>query len=965
MFALLPPRSWRRQLTFVAACLVSAYALLGFVILPTIARPRLEAMVSSYAGKPVGIGSVSLNPFALSVALNDVVLDPDSEKPVVAFDELYGDVRALALLRMDVVLDAVRLAAPRVHLVIDKQGHLNLAALFASSEAPAEPPPAEAPAADEGLFPVSISSLTIDAGELLFRDEQPTPPFEIALAPVSLELKDFTTRRDQSGTYVLSARTGETSSLDWRGKISIDPLHAEGEITLEKIEARTLGEYLRQTLPFDVKGGTLGLKTAFLYDGKTSRFALGPGDVSADSLELRDGKDPSPFLTLKQLQITGAEIDFDKQHVKLGRVVSKQARATTWLDANGAMGPAALFGTGDSGGEPAPEGDAGWGVTIDEIDIGDYAVSFEDRSFTEPFVFAAEPITAKIGKLSLGAAEPSRIDVEIGLPDKGTIKFTGTAGFAPLAVDLDVKGDAIVLNRYQPYVGRAARIDLDSGSAGLDGKLKVHADEEGIAVVEFNGSAVVNDLSISETAAEEELVKWGSLSLNGISFQSRPRVFHVSEAVLDQPYARIAITKERKLNLGNLVIEPEGEAAPAEPATAQTPDTAVAIDVLKITDGSTDFADYSITPSVDTSIQDLIGEIEGLSSDPAAKSKVKLEGKVDKHAPVKISGVINPFNPMTQTDLLVSFQNVGLTVFTPYSARFAGYKIKKGKASVNLKYHIENRKLVAENHVVLDELTLGDRVEGPDATSLPVKLAVALLKDRHGRIELELPMRGELDDPKFSYGGILAKTLVDLIKKAVASPFSALGTIGNFSSEDLRSVDFAAGSAALDEEQGKKLDAIGQALKDRSDLRLEVTGAADAAADKVTLADAELIKVLKRAKRAEMKARGKEAPKKLSQIDLSADEYERFFTEKYKERFGAKPPRDENGAFTAAATSALADSLTIDESKLRALAQKRANAIQDRITAAGVEAERVFILEVDLDAKEEGGKVSSELSLSS
>jgi outer membrane protein OmpA-like peptidoglycan-associated protein len=284
---------------------------------------------------------------------------------------------------------------------------------------------------------------------------------------------------------------------------------------------------------------------------------------------------------------------------------------------------------------------------------------------------------------------------------------------------------------------------------------------------------------------------------------------------------------------------------------------------------------------------------------------------------------------------------------------------------VKLHYRIEEGRLVAENGVVLDKLTLGDRVEGPDVTSLPVALAVALLKDGQGRIDLDLPVRGDLDDPKFSYGKVLGKALLDLIRKTVASPFSVIGALASFDADELRSVEFAPGSAEVEAEQGKKLDAIGQALRERPALRLEVTGGADTAFDRAALAHLELTKELKRARRAELKAKGGSVPKKLSQIELSDADYDRLFDARYRSRFGTRAPRDAAGGFTAAAKDALAGSVTVDDDALRRLAQKRAAAVQDRLAGAGVEAERVFAVEVDVDATVEAGRVVTALSLTS
>jgi uncharacterized protein involved in outer membrane biogenesis len=320
-------------------------------LIPSLARPRLEALITEAVGKPVTIGGIHLNPFALSLSVSDVALAGDADAPMIAFEELYADVRAASLLRMAVVLDSVHLQAPRVQLILDKQGHINLAQLFASKEEAVEPTPAE-PEANAELFPISISSATIDAGQLVFRDEQPAKPFELTLAPVTLELKELTTRRNQNGTYVITARTEKDGSIDWHGDLSIDPFKAQGEIALDKVRARMLSQYAGAAVPFGVKSGTLGVRTKFTYDD-SGHFSLGPGDISVDGLELREAKDAPPFLTLPKLQVAGIEIDLDKETVQIASVHTNGARLKAWLGADGALGPPALFGGSDAtAGEP-------------------------------------------------------------------------------------------------------------------------------------------------------------------------------------------------------------------------------------------------------------------------------------------------------------------------------------------------------------------------------------------------------------------------------------------------------------------------------------------------------------------------------------------------------------------------------------------------------------------------------------
>jgi hypothetical protein len=335
---ILPPRSWRRRLVIAIVVLLVVYSVVGFLVIPVIARARMEALLADYVGKPVKVGGLRFNPFALSVAVDDFEISDDQGPPILSFAELSANLRALDLIRFDVALDSIHLEAPRVRLVLDNEGNLNLAQLFAGERTTPEPEPPEE-AEDEGLFPVSVTSITIVKGQLIFRDEAPAEPFELVLDPVQLELLEFDTRRDHKGTHVISANAGDHATLRWTGNISVDPLHAEGEITLDRIDAPTLVSYLREALPFVATKGLLKVQAQYVYDGAAASFVLGPGEVDVQTLELRESKDGPPFLTLQQLHVAGANVDFDKRSVAVAGLTSKKAQATAWLGAEGALGP--------------------------------------------------------------------------------------------------------------------------------------------------------------------------------------------------------------------------------------------------------------------------------------------------------------------------------------------------------------------------------------------------------------------------------------------------------------------------------------------------------------------------------------------------------------------------------------------------------------------------------------------------
>jgi len=261
----------------------------------------------------------------------------------------------------------------------------------------------------------------------------------------------------------------------------------------------------------------------------------------------------------------------------------------------------------------------------------------------------------------------------------------------------------------------------------------------------------------------------------------------------------------------------------------------ITVDTIRVEKGAADFSDLFIKPNFAADVRNLRGRVKGLSSKPGTRADVLLEGEVNKYSPVKISGQINPLIKDKYADLAMSFKNFDLSSTSPYSGRFAGYTIEKGKLSLDLKYQVSENVFTGENRITVEQLTLGERVESPDATKLPVSLAVALLKDANGNIKLDVPVGGDINDPHFDFGKVIAHTLSNTITKVVSSPFAALGSLVGGNGEELSYIEFEFGSATLGPEQIEKLDKLAKALQERPGLRLEITGRADKENDRSVL----------------------------------------------------------------------------------------------------------------------------------
>ncbi|NTV46701.1 MAG: DUF748 domain-containing protein [Chlorobiales bacterium] len=431
------------------------------------------------------------------------------------------------------------------------------------------------------------------------------------------------------------------------------------------------------------------------------------------------------------------------------------------------------------------------------------------------------------------------------------------------------------------------------------------------------------------------------------------------------------LCSDRITNIQHILGKTDSLSRPDSLAVADTtkksaaPTMATRIGNVRVIDGSMNFSDLSLTPNFAVGIHYLNGSIKGLSSQQLTRADVDLTGKVDKYAPATIRGQINPLSENAFTDILLSFKSIELTTFTPYSGKFAGYKIDKGKLSLDLHYVLSQSMLVGENKIILDQLTLGESVESPDATSLPLRLAVALLKDSRGVIDIDLPIRGNINDPQFSVMPIVFKALLNLLVKIVTSPFRLLGALFG-GGEEMQYVGFVPGTDSIPAPERTKLDSLANALTQRPELKLDVRGAVAFAADREALAT--------RMINPQIHPEGGQ----ISPAQLTKAQRERLlklYTTTFKEDPSVLvPEKDDAGntlskdqrqqMVTEAAYHQLVTNYPVSENELRSLAQKRAAAIKDRLVTAGkIDEVRIFLQDVDLKADVNSGQVKTQLSL--
>jgi hypothetical protein len=507
-----------------------------------------------------------------------------------------------------------------------------------------------------------------------------------------------------------------------------------------------------------------------------------------------------------------------------------------------------------------------WQVRIASVDVANASIDFEDRMKEPAKQFSIAPLNLRVRNASLDLAQALPISIDAVINDHGAFKTEGTITPEPLAAQLDVSLAKARMTILQPYVLPLADLTIKAGELGLKGKVRLDPTDAPGPDLSFDGEVTIDGFKSVDNALGKDLVNFRKVALSKLRVAMGPDAVSIDTITVSEPFARVIIGEEGVINI-RAVLDPEGTAAtlerrraqaaaeatmtPAEkrrrdkelaqvearaakarkasggavaaPSPAPLPAEGMPIRIreVRIDDGTMDFTDLYVQPNFAAKITRLRGTIAGLSSDPASHANLDLKGEVGELSPVTISGDVQLFAFERYTDVGLRFENISLPIFNPYSGRLSGYAIAKGKLTTDIHYLIQDRKLDAQHKIRIDQLEWGEATAAKGEATLPVKLATALLRDRNGVIELNVPVTGSIDDPKFRIGPIVWQVIKNILSKAVTAPFALLGSLFA-GAEDAQFVDFAPGSTELDPETARRLAALSKSLVERPDVKLDV-----------------------------------------------------------------------------------------------------------------------------------------------
>lgn len=858
-----PPSSrrrfrWGRALLYLGLAYVLA-VVFGFFGLPPLLRKQAEKQLSATLGRPVSIERIRLNPLIFSAEITGFKIDEKGGEKFVGWKRLYVNFNPWARLTGKWAFAEIELQGFTGFVARDAQGRLNFADVIEKLSAQSKQSPTERKSKPT---PLAIDRLQVEQAEVQFKDLSQGMPFETTVGPVTFTLQQFKTSGDGVSPHAFTATSETGETVTWNGTLSLEPLRSAGSLSFNQFLPGKYAPYYQDKVGFVVERGTLSLTGNYEaeFTAGQPRVKFSNGGVVVKDLHLSaQNRSPSePHITLNEVTFSDIQADSSTLEASIGRIAiqggSVQAtRTSTGIDlmplflpqTAGPRAPDLSGATSPPSSAAAPSGAANAPapkISVGEVSVTDISATLRDQTLPRLAEVKVEKLAVLIKELkSDDLAHPLPLELSVALAGGGAATIKGALSAQPLEGKVNVAVSQIPLTLGAPYLESMSALRAERG------EMEVHGDVTLVGgAISFTGQTQVQNLAISTGDAGTELISWSSLGVKGIKAVSAPASVSIDDVILAGLHARVVIAPDGALNLTQLTgskggDKPEASAPAASqesaPPAAQAPSPLPPLSVARIQleNAQIGFNDQSMKPAVQSQLSKLQGTITGVSSTDVAKGEVKLTAVVNETAPVTISGRLNPLGNPAFADVKLEFKSIELSPVAPYVAKYAGYGLERGALSLDIHFTLNDRKIQSADVATLDQFTLGAKNDSPDAVKLPITLAIALLKDRSGRIVLDVPIEGSLDDPNFRIGRVVWRVIGNLIAKAATSPFALLGSMFGGGGDELAFQLFTPGAATHLASEEKKLETVTNALINRPQLRLDLAGSYDPTSDRTAL----------------------------------------------------------------------------------------------------------------------------------
>ncbi len=993
-----------------------------------------------------------------AVSLDQLDVRDAADAPVLGLDHAEVRMTDVEPLARVAYLDSIRIDNLKANLVRNHDGTTNLAGLMASPP-PSQPTPAAiatpavaalpiaappiavaappitasaspkaAPTSATQQFDASINSFAMVGSSVTVTDMSAAKPSVLELDAIHTSINKLRTLGPNPATFEVAATLHSGGNIDVKGSVDVVKRNVITNISAEQIDLHELQNFAQSVLAGSLDSGKFTAHATVQAGLSGGQFNLhaAPADVALDNFALSGPRDQEPPIAWSHFGVTLDQFDLGRHLIAVKQVSGDGIKVFVQRERNGRLSLMSLMHQSQAPPHQArrherrrterrerrkaePRGRQHqnetvsaapivpkWRYTVESVAFEKTDARLEDRSQGALIRLAVSPLNINLKNISSDFAKPIDIAISGTLNRRGRFTIDGDAAIDPLKANLQIETNRLDISAAGAYASRELNAVIRRVALTTKSTLAVAKDGKEMKI-KYGGDVTVGDLYVIDKLTGDEFLKWEALSLRRIDADiggGQPKV-HVGGIALDNFFARIILNRDGKLNLNDVMANPqqapksltraEGQpgatpAAPPIPAPQASPSPAAAaspppppeahpidadirVGAITFEQGKVDYTDDFIEPNYSADLSDIGGKIGAFGTKSTEPADVELQGEVNGSSPINISGSINPLTPLASVDIKAKADAIELTGLSPYTTKYTGYPIEKGTLTVNVHYLLDQGQLKAENHILLDQLTFGERVQNSTARNLPIRLAVAILKDSKGQINLDLPVSGSLSDPKFSIGSVLWSAFENIVLKAVTSPFSllasAVGAVGG-KNADLSYVPFDAGRSKLTPDAESQLSTIANALQQRSSLSVNISGCVDPKLDRPGLQVAMVDDAIEAQAAKSRHGRNGNAA-------LTPAEREKYLKRAYAAADFPKP-RDAIG---------LAKSLPPDEMQklmvtntkvtnadLQHLADARANAVR-KFLSTKVSPSRLFIVAPKLNAEDvkQGTTTRADLSL--
>lgn len=802
----------------------------GWLVLPSVIQNQIEKRGGEFLDREISVDRVSLNPLQFAITIEGLAVQDSDGEELLGWSRLYVNGKFWTTVTGGLGADAVELDGLRGRLRMDESGELNVADILAKFSTESDP--------EAESRPLELDRLEVKDAQIKLIDDSRSRPFMSDIGPVTFAVTDFHTKFDPQAPYEFEASTESGERLRWRGALSTQPLKSTGEFEVSGFNVPKYAAYYADLLPFEVVSGLVEIsgKYDLAWTDEEQVLRLAEGDASVTNLTLRDAEAETASQSIAQIGISGIEADLKAKSLRVAVLevadgafeIQRTVDGIEWVGVT-------LVGAAVADGEADPAE-----LPLDDIRIDSFVAErmryrLFDQTLSETATLGFNINRAELSNAVLtDLSQPLEVTLVGEYPMGGNLDVAGTLVVQPFAPDLKFDINDFSLLTVAPHAKDLAGVELVDGRLSIEGRLS--REPTGLG---WLGNITVADLAVLDPGGAP-LVGVQKAELIDSDIRLDPFVFDVGSVNLAAPTLRVARDSAGNVNLQQIMATVQGPTDDVEVAVDMAPSETtlprLEIGKITVTEAAAAWHDDAVIAPVKVSVDGVSGELAGWSSQDVARAEVQLSGKVNGVAPFDMTGDLNPFGRPAHADLNIDIERVDLLATDGYIQQYAGFKLDKGKMSLDIDFELRERAIDSDTLTVLDEFTLGPAVQSPDATDLPVKLGVALLKDAKGEIVVDVPVQGHLDDPEFRLGKVIWRVIGNLLTKAATSPFALLGSaIGGGQEVDLEHHQFDAGSEMTSGDTMKSLDNVMEALAARPELAIGIRGEYDPSIDAVAL----------------------------------------------------------------------------------------------------------------------------------